>query len=72
MCPGIREPSPAGGFGSRSGDRITEVDGKPASSYTLASLQKLLFDDAVPCIKLSIQEPLGEKNLTIGKKCLFN
>jgi C-terminal processing protease CtpA/Prc len=58
-------------MGLAPGDQITEVDGKPAGDYTLVSLQSLLFDDAVSSIELSIKAPLGEKNLTIGKKCLF-
>lgn len=68
---GIWKPSPAGNMGLAPGDQITEVDGRTAGSYTLASLQTLLFNDAVPSIELTIKEPFGEKNLTIGKKCLF-
>lgn len=68
---GVWAPSPAKSLGLAPGDRIIEVDGRPAGSYPLASLQKLLFDDSVPGLKLSVREPLGEKNLTIGKRYLF-
>ena len=68
---GLWKPSPAGSAGLAPGDEITVVDGRPASSYTLTGLQKLLFDDAIPDIRLSIKEPFGEKNFTRGKKCLF-
>lgn len=68
---GVWEPSPAESVGLAPGDRITEVDGRPAGSYSLVGLQNILFDDAVHSIKLSVSEPLGEKNITLGKKYLF-
>ncbi|MGC8490232.1 MAG: retroviral-like aspartic protease family protein [Syntrophobacteraceae bacterium] len=68
---GVWTPSPAKTLGLAPGDRIIAVDGRPAGSYPLASLQKLLFDDSVPGIKLSVQEPAGAKKLTIEKRCLF-
>ncbi len=68
---GVWKRSPAANMGLVPGDRITAVDGRPAGSYTLARLQKLLFDDAIPGIELSIREPFGEKHFTIEKKYLF-
>ncbi len=68
---GVWKPSPAANMGLAPGERIITVDGRPADAYTLQCLQKLLFDDAIPDVVLSVREPFGEKNLTIGKKCLF-
>lgn len=68
---GFWKSSPAGSVGLAPGEEITRVDGRPSGSYTLAGLQRLLFDDAIPSIKLSIKEPLGEKTYTLGKKYLF-
>ncbi|MGC9196745.1 MAG: aspartyl protease family protein [Syntrophobacteraceae bacterium] len=68
---GVWKPSPAANMGLAPGDVITEIDGKPADSYTLAGVQKLLFDTTVPTLKLSVQEPLGDKNFTIDKRYLF-
>jgi predicted aspartyl protease len=68
---GVWKPSPAANMGLAPGDVITQIDGRPADSYTIASVQKLLFDTAVPVLKLSVQEPLGHKNLTIDKRYLF-
>lgn len=68
---GVWRPSPAGNMGLAQGDKITWVDGRPADSYTLAGLQNLLFDDAIPSVELSIKEPFGDKSFTIGKKYLF-
>ena len=68
---GVWKPSPAGTLGLEPGEEITRVDGRPAAGYTLARLETLLFDDAIPRVELSIKETFGDKDLTIGKKYLF-
>jgi hypothetical protein len=68
---GVWNPSPAANMGLAPGDVITQIDGRPAKSYTLAGVQKLLFDTSIPALKLSVREPFGDKNLTLDKKYLF-